>query len=282
MRFINKIIFISILFTALFFNFPVYAEDNIQYFDEKFAIDANLNFNYGVFNREDEVYSTNRILNVGLGFRYKYFSFAIAFPIPFNVASFDFEINPYFDKIYYHAYIKYYQDFYTGNSSEKSGLDVFSSAITATYVANHENHSLSSVISLDKKQTVSNGSFLYAFGTFFSSIYSTDETMDDYTGKRQNLVYFGPGIGYSYTWVFENDIFLNLSTVVFTNLGINTNTKDFSFIPQLEPHLVFGQHKNTWSFNIKIANNSEILLKGLNYFDILTLNSFTATVSKRF
>jgi len=284
LSFINKIIFIGILYTALFLDFPVYAEDNIQYFDENFAISANLNYNYGVFNQENIVYSTNRILNVGLGFRYKYFSAAISFPIPFNVASFDFEINPYFDKIYYHAYIKYYKDFYTGNTKEKSGLDVFSSAITATYVLNHENHSLSSVISLDKRQTVSNGSLLFAFGTFFSSIYSTDtdEAMNDYNKKRQNLAYFGPGIGYSYTWVLENDVFVNLSAVIFTNMGVNTNTKELSFIPQLEPQFVFGQHKKTWSFNIKIANNSEILLKGLNYFDILTLNSFTATVSKRF
>jgi hypothetical protein len=31
--------------------------------------------------------------------------------------------------------------------------------------------------------------------------------------------------------------------VVFTNAGINLNNKEWSFIPQLEPHIVFGQHK---------------------------------------
>jgi len=282
--FINKTIFIGMfmLYAALFVDFSVYAEDSIQYFNEKLAISSTLNYNTGFFSQEDVAYSTTKPLNVGLGFRYKNFSASISSPVPFKDTSFDFEINPYFDKMYYHAYIKYYQDFYANNTNEKSGLDILSSAITATYVVNHENHSLSSVINLNKKQTVSNGSLLYAFGAFFSSIYSTDETMNDYNEKRQNVVYFGPGVGYSYTWVFENDMFLNVSMVIFTNTGINMNTKELSLIPQLEPHLVFGQHKKTWSFNVKIANNSEVILKDQTHFDVLTLSSFSAVISKRF
>ena len=304
--FINTTVFIGIfmLYAALFVGFPVYAEDSIQYFNENLTISFLANYNIGTFYHDASDYTTNKPLNVGFGFRYKNISASISFPVPFKNTSFDLEINPYFDKIYYHAYIKYYQDFYVSNTNEKSavdiisspdknglditpsadksGLDIFSSAITVTYVVNHENHSLSSVINLDKKQTVSNGSLLFALGIFFSSIYSTDETMNDYNEKRQNLVYSGPGVGYSYTWVFENDMFLNTSMVIFANMGINTDTKELSFIPQIEPQLVFGQHKKTWSFNVKAANNSEVILKNQIYPDILTLSSFSATVSKRF
>jgi len=314
-RFINKIILTGILFTSLFVNFPVYAEDNVQFedniqfedsaqsedgiqpddnaqsannirfFDEKLTISATVAFNTGTFTHENTGNSSDRILNVGLGLRYKNFSASFSIPIPFKITSFDLDINPYFDKIYYLAYIKYYKDFFSDKTNEKSGLDILSSAIMAIYVENHENHSLSSVINLDKKQLVSSGSLLYAFGTFFSSIYSTDsadKTMNEYNKIRQNLLYSGPGIGYSYTWVMENDMFLNFSTVIFTNMGINMITKELSFIPQLIPQFVFGQHFKTWSFNVKLANNSEIILKNLNTFDVLTFSSISAIVSKRF
>ena len=275
----NKVL-IFISFAVLSVGFRVYAEETIQYFNEKLTISFLLNYNYGSFYQDNTEHITVRPVNVGFGVRYKNISASASFPIPFKDTSFDLEINPYFERIYYHAYFKYYQDFYKRDQDEKSDLDILSSAITATYVLNHENHSLSSVINLDKKQTVSSGSFLYSFGTFFSSIFS--ETIENYHERRQNLLYFGPGIGYSYTFVFENDMFLNLSVVVFTNAGINLNNKEWSFIPQLEPHIVFGQHKKTWSFNIKIANNSEFILGEQSNYDILTLSSISAVLSKRF
>lgn len=305
-RIIKKTIFIAILYAVLFVNFPVYAEDgaqledgaqsednlqsedtvqpegSIQYFEEKLTISATINFHNGLFYHEKTSLSTNRILNVGLGFRYKNISALVSFPIPFKISLLDIDINQYFDKIYFNAYFKYYKEFYSNNTSEKSGLDILSSAITATYVVNHKNHSLSSVIDLDKKQTVSNGSLLYSFGTFFSSIYSTDEAMNDYNKKRQNLLYFGPGIGCSYTRVFGNDMFFNASLVIYTNMGINVNTKKISFIPQFVPQIIVGQHRKTWSFNIKLANNSEFIIKGQNVFDIITLSSISTIVSKRF
>ena len=277
---IRKITICVLLFAALSLGSEVYADETIQYFNEKLTISLLVNYNYGSFTQDDTEYITIRPINIGLGFRYKMIAASASFPVPFNNMSFNFEINPYFDRMYYHAYFKYYQDFYRGNQAEKSNLDILSSAITATYVVNHENHSLSSVMNLDKKQTVSSGSFLYSFGAFFSSIFS--ETMDNYNERRHNLLYFGPGIGYSYTFVFENDMFLNVSMVIFTNAGININNKEWSFIPQMEPQIVFGQHKKTWSFNIRIANNSEFILRERSNYDILTLSSISAILSKRF
>jgi hypothetical protein len=277
---IRKIILCIFLFAALSAGSEVYAEDTIQYFNEKLTISLFLNYNYGSFTHEDIEFITVTPINIGFGLRYKNLSASFSVPITFNNTSFDFVINPYFDKIYYYAYVKYYHDFYQTDLNEKSNLDILSSAITATYVMNHENHSLSSVINLDKKQTVSSGSLLYSFGAFFSSIFS--ETMYNYNGKRHNLIYFGPGMGYSYTFVFDNDMFINVSMVIFTNAGINMNNKEWLFIPQMEPQIVFGRHNKTWSFNIRIANNSEFILREQSNYNILTLSSFSAILSKRF
>jgi hypothetical protein len=291
--FISKTVFIGIfiLFTALFVNFSVYAEDSIQNFKEKFAISLFSEYHLGLFRQysinsgyftNDSGFITNKPPAVGLGFRFKKFSASISFPVLFKDTSFDFEINPYFNKIYLNAYLKYYQDFYKGLKNEKSGLDILSSAMTLTYVANHENHSLGSVINLDKKQTVSNGSYLQSFGAFFSSIYSKDETMINYNERRQNLVYFGPGSGYSYTWVFPNDMFLNISTVIYINTGINTDTRQWLYVPQLEPRIIFGQHSKKWSFNIKTNNNDEFILKNQSEYDVFTLGSISLIFSRRF
>ena len=275
----NKIL-IFIVFAALSAGSRVCAEETIHYFNEKLTISFLLNYNYGSFYQDNTEHITVRPINLGFGIRYKSISASVSFPVPFKDSSFDLDINPYFERIYYHAYFKFYQDFYKRDQDEKSDLDILSSAITATYVLNHENHSLSSVINLDKKQTASSGSALYAFGAFFSSIFS--ETIHDYNERRHNLLYFGPGIGYSYTFVFENDMFLNMSVVVYTNAGIHLDNKEWSFIPQLEPQIVFGRHKGTWSFNIKMAKKSEFILRRQFNYDILTLSSISAILSKRF
>jgi hypothetical protein len=100
--------------------------------------------------------------------------------------------------------------------------------------------------------------------------------------EKQNILYFGPSIGYSNIWVSENGMFLNVSFLIFTNVGRNFSTNEWLTVPQVEPRVVFGHHKGTWSFNIKLMNNSLILLGKNNNYDILTLLTLSTMFSKRF
>jgi hypothetical protein len=219
-----------------------------------------------------------------LGLRYKKVAGKLSFPLSSDKGfALDFELNSYFDKVYFNAYIKYSDAFYVQETDENSGLDVFTAGHMATYVKNHKNHSLSSVINLDKKQNVSSGSLLYGLGAFYTSMYSQAETMSNYA-EKQNLLYFGPSIGYSYIWVFESNLFLNVSVLGLTNVGKNLSSDEWLTIPQVEPKIVFGQHKNRWAFNITLMNNSTFLFWNSTDFsyDVLTLLTLSTMFSIRF
>jgi hypothetical protein len=293
--------FFSILFSpAVYAEDSTITEESITTFTENWTFSLFLNFNSGIFTQsETSQYRTNKPWNIGLGIRYKMFSFSTSFSIPVTDSpltapsltkpSLDFEFASYLDKMYFEAYFKYYQDYYVSNTEEPIGLDTILSGMTATFVQNHKNHSMSAVNELNKKQNISSGSFLYSLGAFYSSLYSTSEIINDYK-KRQNLLYFGPGLGYSYIWVFENGLFLNTSLVLFMNAGFNISTDKWLFIPHLEPNFVFGYHQDTWSTNIKVTNKTTVLLGDtvslsspdeLDY-NLLTLMTISLMFSKRF
>jgi hypothetical protein len=280
-------------------------EESITTFDKDWTFSLFSNYNLGLFTQTDtSQYRTNKPWDIGLGLRYKIFSAKISFAIPITALpnaepsptkssstkpSFDFEFASYFDKMYFEAYIKYYRDYYVRDTSEPGGLDTLSSGVMATYVQNYKNHSMSSVIKLDKKQNISSGSFLYSFGAFLTSLYSTSEKISNYH-ERQNFIYFGPGIGYSYIWVFENGLFLNASLILLTNAGYNITAEKWLFIPQMEPNFVVGYHQATWSFNIRVMNKTTVLLGNTAFlanpveldFNVLTLMTISIMFSKRF
>jgi hypothetical protein len=233
---------------------------------------------------ETPEYRTDKPFNVGLGMRYKYVSASISVPLLFddifNIWSFDFELDSYFDKVYYKAYFKSYQNLFIPDIDAADRLDIHSSGLMASFVHNH-NHSLSSVNKLDRKQNISNGSLLYGFGIFHTSLFSPTETIMKFN-DRQHLLYFGPSIGYSYTWVFQNNIFLNLSLVHFSTLSIHLNTEKWLYVPKFEPNIVVGYHHDTWSANLKMMNYTDIIIWNNQNVDILALVSVTLLFSKRF
>jgi hypothetical protein len=259
--------------------------ENIVRFDENFALNFFGNYNVGMFihnYNSENGYSTNEPWDIGIGLRYKEFSAQILIPLSFDIKSFDLDLNLYFEKLHYEIFYKHYPDFYTKGDSNNIGLDVMSAGIKADWVQDYENHSLSSVFNLDKIQNISTGSFIYGFGVFYSSIQSNNETLNYYR-ERQNFVYFGPSAGYSFTWIFRHNVFLNLSLNVAANLGINSSMDNkILFIPQIEPNIVIGHHNRTWSINIKTMCNSTILLWGEDNFAMLGLATATIMFSKRF
>ena len=280
----KKIVFAYMAAAAIMFAAIAYAEETeetVSLFDQKWAVSASSNNNMGIFSQYTDLYISNRPWEIGLGLRYKKLSAQLAMPIASKKFSVDFAFNFYFEKTFYEAYFKYYDDLYVMNSDKNSGLDILSSGMMATYVFNYENHSLSSVINLDKKQSESSGSMLYGFGVFYTSIHSTTETMNHYT-ERQRLLYTGPSIGYSYIWVFENGLFLNVSFLFLSNFGLNITMNEWLTIPQIEPRVVFGNHKKRWSFNIKLMNNSAIIVWDDKDYDMLTLLTFSTMFSVRF
>jgi hypothetical protein len=205
----------------------LFAEDTIIPFPQKLALSLSGKYNIVIFQQQSAAYTTDKPWDIGLGIRYKNFAAQAFIPLSFNNDSFDAAVNFYLEKMYYEIFIKRYTNFSIDNDDETAerenvGLDIMSGGIMAGWIHNHKNHSLRSVFTLSEKQTVSSGSFLYGLGVFYTSIYSQNEVLPRYT-ERRHIVYFGPTVGYSYTWIFNHDIFLNLGLNIGANLGININ-----------------------------------------------------------
>jgi len=282
----KKIFFVCMLISNVFFLLNIYADDNFSFFDEEWAVNLFTKYNMAIFNEINHLeYRTDKPFDIGIGLRYKTISAKLSVPILINQLfknwAFDFEMDSYFDNVFYEAYFKHYPYFYIGDSNIQSELSIHSSGLKATFIHNHENHSLTSFTTLDRKQNISSGSLLYGFGIFHSSLYSIDMSIKKFD-NRQHLLYFGPSIGYSYTHVFSNGIFINPSLLLFTSPGINITTGKWLFIPQLEPKIVIGHHNSTWSTNLIMKNNADFIIWNKDDLDILTLVSVTLMFSKRF
>jgi len=226
---------------------------------------ASLGYNFMFFEETSPTYSfqTNRPWDFGVGIGIKNISFGFTFSIPFlydqnyeKSQSFDVSFNHYNKhKNFSSGYIKYYNGFHSDADGDID-LRIFNIGISHEFVFN-KNHSLRSVYNLDERQTISNGSFLFGGGLFFSSIRSDSSVLSNYS-ERQNTFYFGPNLGYSYTWVFQSNCFINaLST-----FGLNTliSNAGYSVGMQVLPRFSFGYHGKTWSANIFV--NYSLLIGG--------------------
>jgi hypothetical protein len=268
------------------FTLPVFAEDNIVPFEKDFAFNFYGLYTSASFSYEESPLESSRKYtselpwNAGVGLRYKDISARLLVPIEFPDKSFDFQINSYYEKMYYEAFLKRYNGFYN-NKLEYTDLDILSAGISAGWIHNSTEHSLSAIYHLDRVQRESSGSFLYGFGAYYTSIYAQNEMIEKYQ-EKQYLVYAGPSAGYSYTWVFSTGIFFNINLLAGINAGIDTNTNKFLFIPQIIPKIALGHHNEDWSIGfIGGCHYIDIQQRG-NANDSLYTNTITLVFSRRF
>jgi hypothetical protein len=262
----------------------LFCEEAITKFDEKFAISLFGNYNISIFMQEQtQGFRTDVPWRIGLGFRYKKLAVFYSVPVNLKFNFFDIELNSYFEKLYFEVFLKRYQSYFNNKENEPKnvGLDIMSAGITAGWIHNNQNHSLSSVYSLTEKQNISSGSFLYGFGVYYTSLYSDNTEIERYN-ERNHIIHFGPTAGYSYTWVLSNDIFINMGINIGANLGINITENKVLFIPQIKPKISFGHHNRTWSINAIMGSNATILLRDLDTFDVVAPATIMLTFSKRF
>ena len=218
-------------FTA--YNFMVYAQDSLDY----------------------TLYS-NRPLDLGTGIGVLNVSVDISISIPFiydynhkRSRSFELNIHHYTkNNNYTYGYFEYYEGF-NNRSKQNFELSILNAGLIYTYVFN-KNHSIRSAYNLDRRQTVSNGSFLLGGGLFFRSMISPDPLLNQYS-SRTNYYYLGPSVGYSHTFIISNNFFLN----TYTTLGVNLLTfrvqDDWTASLDLQPVQKFsiGYHRKRWSAN---------------------------------
>jgi hypothetical protein len=271
-------------------------ESAVLRFDTMFTIKGTLKYNFMQFDQDisaNNKITSNRPLDLGIGFGYKDFSFGFSVNIPFlydqNVSksnSFDFGFNCFFrNALFFEGLIKYYEGFHTEqftlNGAEyggEVGLKIIMSGISGEYLFNKE-HSLRGIYNLDRKQRISNASFILGGGVFYSALYSDDAYVDE-NNYNQHTIYFGPNAGYSYIWILSNNFFLNILCI----LGINGSVKnnEFYFGFHALPKFAFGYHGVNWSFNAVITNTLLIAMQKIEFDNIINSGACSITFSRRF
>jgi hypothetical protein len=278
------------LVAFFFMLLPVFAgaEDAIVAFDESWAIKASGKYVITRFNQELSArYTTARPWALGLGVRYKDISASLSLPSLYAfdehpAESFDLQVSSYYESLYYEAFCKRYQDFTDGDSDHKSvDLRVFSSGISAGWLQNSKRHSLSAAYDLDCKQLSSSGSVILGMGVFYTSILGEDERVKRYN-TVQHFVYAGPNVGYSYTFIFPNSIFLNMNLVIGLDMGLNVTAHTWLFIPGIMPKLSLGHHNTSWSINVITGCNYTAIPWDMNTVDHLLPVTMKVTFSNRF
>jgi hypothetical protein len=264
------------------------AGDMVVPFNESWAIKVSGRYVTASFTQDQSAqYTVKKPWTLGLGVRYKDVSASLFLPSfrvfanrPFE--SFDIQLSSYYDFMYYEAFCKRYQDFSDKErENENVDLHIFSSGISAGWLLNGKNHSLSAAYDLDCKQLSSNGSVVLGLGIFYTSILSGDENIKRYN-DNQHLIYFGPHVGYSYTFIFSKNIFLNMNFTAGLDAGYNVTADKWLFIPLIMPKISFGHHHKTWSINIAAAGNYTAIPWDMNTVDKLLPATLKVTFSKRF
>ncbi|MDL2229235.1 DUF4421 domain-containing protein [Treponema sp. OttesenSCG-928-L16] len=263
---------------------------NILIFDEAFTV--NVSGRYSIVSFADRMntnYESQTPWALGLGLRYKILSASFSLPLykisgrkPFS--TFDFEMNSYPGPFYYSLFCRRYRGFYQ-DADEQDVLDVdlrlFSAGISGAWVVNSEGHSLGAAYNLSGRQKASSGSALFGFGVFYTSVHSPDGRAEHYR-EKQHFVYFGPSAGYSHTFVFPHNMFLNLMAAAEMNAGFKTGSRTWHFMPQLMPRISFGYHHDSWSLNLVGNCRYLLILRKADRPDGLLMSSMAITFSYRF
>jgi hypothetical protein len=278
-----KIAIFIVLF--IFTNQSIFTEENIVTFDNKFALSLSNKYNFiEYFHGMDNGFYSYDIIDVGLGISYKntFFNFNFTVPLVYIIdkdmaLTFDLGIKHCGNKYFFEGNLEYYNNFY--HKGKSINMEIFSVGLFIEYVFNNKNHSLGSVYALNGYQLRSSGSFLLGLDMLFSNMRSND---NDNKIEKNNLIIFGPNIGYSYTFIFEYNLFLNMMLIIAPDTGINYNDGSFCFSPQMRPKITLGHHGRLWSINAVLESNFSYYIKHNNFINMLETADVGFTISKRF
>lgn len=184
--------------------------------------------------------------SLGFGFNYKWLGLGITFGLPASIEDekkfgktdrFDFQLNIYSKKFVIDAFVQHYKGFYVANADnlvnwndvvfpQRPTMETLSVGVGGYYVFNHKKLSYKAAYVRNALQKKSAGSFL--LGGFYSLDYGgfpskdTSSFVPEYFPKeiQDSLVIdaytarsVGISIGYTYTFVFFKNFFINISLI---------------------------------------------------------------------
>lgn len=236
------------------------SESGITKFEKGFLVRFLCNYNFVSFwssENHQRTMLSNRPVDVGLGFGYRDFYWDFLYALGFTAAKksrslafetgFDFFPGNWWIKLKYRRYSGFVL-----NDTNSTFLDFWErdEYLSALWMATAEGK-FSPMVAyfLDRKQTESAGSLIVGGRVQGTRAIDHSKTLDYYEEKRN--IYSGwINGGYSYTWVYPHDMFLNVWGVGGLALGREQSSGDFLLLPDIVGKAAYGHIGETWSWNM--------------------------------
>lgn len=202
---------------------------------------------------------SNRPVDVGLGFGYKDFYLDLELALPFTTSkgrskSLAFETGLDFFPANWWVKGKYrrYSGFSTENDSNSVFVDLWQrdAFISALWLGtSNGKFTPRAAYFLDRKQKYSAGSIVVGGRIQHSEAIDRDTVLAYYQVHRRILGAWAD-MGYTYTWVYRNNMFLNLWGLAGIAVDSESESKDFFLLPEIEFKMAYGYIADTWSWNM--------------------------------
>lgn len=259
--------------------------DPIEIPEKKFSLRFSTLFNFINFSAKDSYFDNcqlNQPIDIGIGGGFGDFFWDFTYALPFSIDDksspsevFELNANFYPRGLWFHGMVGVYNRFVFSVEKEyvETKFQIFETRLSGIYSFENEHFSWRAAYELDRIQKESAGSWL-AGGEFrLLGLHSKDQ-MAHFYANRRIIPMLAPIGGYSHTFIFSNDWFLNLTLLGEIGFGIDLLSDKFVLVPESIPKLAFGKNGKFWAWNMVIQCDYTLLGHSIKHWDSIYDASF--------
>lgn len=202
--------------------------------------------------------TSNRPVEVGIGFGYKDLYFDLRYALPFTVsngrsksAAYETGLDFFPGNWWLSGKYRRYAGFTSGDDSSNVFVNLFERDlyISALWIGTSDGKfSPRAAFFLDRKQRYSAGSLIVGGRLQHTKTKDKGSTLKDFQEYRKIHSQW-VNAGYTYTWVFNNKMFLNAWGTAGVSLNEEYKTKKIFVIPEVGMKMAYGYIGEKWSWN---------------------------------
>lgn len=294
-----------LIFVLVFVNVALAKSDStsISTFRERISLRFLCNYNFiSIWNSELDGGSliSNRPVDLGLGFGYDSlftlfgsswdFSWDFKFALPFTTSkgksstqSFETGLNFFPRNWWLEGKFRSYSGFSTDDEENAEFIDlwILDLYLSVLWMATaHAKFSPRSAYFLDRRQAESAGSMILG-GRIQRNIAEDKDSVLAYYDNRRDLKTLWLDMGYTYSWIYDNGMFLNVWGVVGIAYGRERADDGYAVLPESDLRMAIGYLGKKWSWNTVLkAGYSAISYS--EHWEQKFVSSFEILVVRRF
>lgn len=294
-----------LIFVLVFVNVALAKSDStsISTFRERISLRFLCNYNFiSIWNSELDNGNliSNRPVDLGIGFGYDSlftlfgsswdFSWDFKFALPFTTSngksstqSFETELNFFPRNWWLEGKFRSYSGFSTDDEENAEFIDlwILDMYLSVLWMATaHAKFSPRSAYFLDRRQAESAGSMILG-GRIQRNIAEDKDSVLAYYDNRRDLKTLWLDMGYTYSWIYDNGMFLNVWGVVGIAYGRERADDGYAVLPESDLRMAIGYLGKKWSWNTVLkAGYSAISYS--EHWEQKFVSSFEILVVRRF